>query len=124
VATTKKQPNCRVLHFGDKWWTTEIHIDIDRLRMCYADDNRRYERNRWFHIIERLLGMPQRLYLESGVQQLMMRKIITDRVRAAIQERYGDWLDEHPFDFRELVFVFETVANRDGPLQFSDRVLA
>lgn len=115
--------NCRVIHFGKKWWSVTMLLDIESLRMCYPPDNVHPPKSRWFHVFEWILGAPRKLYLESGVQQSVMRKYITDRVRNQIQERHGDWLDKHPFDFSELVFVFDSVA--DGkPTCFSDRVMA
>lgn len=128
MAAAKKHPNCRVVHFGDKWWSIAVHIDIDHLKMCYAKHDVHPPQNRWFHIVEHLLGMPRRLYLDSGVQQTMARKIICEKISATIQERYGDYLDKYPFDFADLVFVFDTVTLRaednDHPLLYHDRVLS
>lgn len=125
MAEARTQHNCRVIHFGNKWWTTTMQLDIESLRMCYPQDDVHPPKKRWFHILEWLLGAPRKLYLDSGVQQTVMRKFVTDKIRNTMKERYGDWLYDHPFDFSELVFVFDSVTEgKSKSVCFSERVMA
>lgn len=110
--------------FGEKWWSVTVDIDIDQLKLCYPEDNGSQEKNRWFHTVEHVLSMPQRLYMESGVQRTVARKIICDKVHSALRERYGDFFDSYPYTFNELFFIFESASEDSESPRFADRVMA
>lgn len=123
MAAAKNKPNCQVLYFGEKWWSVPVNLNVDHVRLCYMNEDPPPEST-----LERLFGIPKQLYEETGLQQSLARRYVCDKVKAAMQEKHGDYTDMLSFEFKGMVFVFEDIVLRtqdsESPLRFSERVLA